>query len=758
MVIQFRCEQCGKEYQVADEMRGWRLTCKACSASIRIPATSAEDPELLEGSEWIEEDEEPEATPETPAEPEVLEVSEWIEQDDEIGELELLEEFEEEPPPAPVAKASAEAASVTETPAAAEAPVTETRVEEEYEDISKLVDRRKRRSEEKQQQASSGSGGGGKWLLMGGGTLVLLLLVGLGLYLIFPSGEDAEQVAETTPPGETEADAEASGPILIKPEVREPESVEPQPVVSKPAEPKPVVPQPVMPKPAEPKSAEPKLAKSKPVEPMPVKPKPVVPQPVEPKPAPPKPAAMPVAKDTSKKSEIPAVVKLQPKQEEETATQPTMSPERYDAVADSLRKIVNAFHNMAEMYRGFMPDPKIYKKYYDEEGRLKVSWRVHLLPYLEEEVLYRRFKLDEPWDSPANKEAAKYMPDVYRSPETPADSNLTRFRGFEDLESVVPPATVGRARGRGSNAVASIFTVGSKGRMRDIIDGSSNTIFFIEAGPDQTVEWTKPGELDLASASKSVGKTPLGIPTAFVDGRIRLLKSSIDDKTWRSAIHPADRVELEIDKLSLRVRRVVKVATPEKNLAQMQKISFGLRRFVDSHRRFPPASEHVRKGKQLLSWRVHLLPSLDAHALYAQFKLDEPWDSPHNIKLLELMPDVYECEGVTQPGMTSIMTFVGPGTPFQVDRPGPVYRQFRDGRKYTILFVKAGPDKAVPWTKPEDLPVDPEDPLKSLGTLPGDHFQAGIADGTVHEIKTNIPAEKLKHLINHQDGKVVGDF
>ncbi|QDU47917.1 DUF1559 family PulG-like putative transporter [Gimesia panareensis] len=734
MVIQFRCEQCGKEYQVADEMRGWRLTCKACAASIRIPETSAEDEELLEGSDWIEEDEEPEPTPEpTPepiAEPEVLEVLEWIEEDDEIGELELLEE---------------------DTPA-----------EEEYEDISSLVDRRKKRSEEKQQHASSGSGGAGKWLLMGGGTLVLLLLVGLGLYLIFPSGEDAEQVAETTPPGETEADAEASGPILIKPEVREPEPVEPQPVASKPVEPKPVVPQPVMPKPALPKPAvpkpvEPKLAKSKPVEPMPAKPKPVVPQPVEPKPDLPTPAAKPVAQDTSKKSEIPAVVKLKFRQKE-PVTQPTMSPERYDAVTDSFRKMTNAFHNMADIYQGFMPDPKIYKKYYDEEGRLKVSWRVHLLPYLEEEVLYRRFKLDEPWDSPANKEAAKYMPDVYRSPETPADSNLTRFRGFEDLESVVPPATVGRARGRGASAVASIFTVGSKGRMRDIIDGSSNTIFFIEAGPDQAVEWTKPGELDLASASKSVGKTPLGIPTAFVDGRIRLLKSSIDDETWRSAIHPADRVKLDIDKLSLKIRRVVKVATPEKNLAQMQKISLGLRRFVDSHRRLPPASEHVMKGKQLLSWRVHLLPSLDAYALYAQFKLDEPWDSPHNIKLLELMPDVYECEGVTQPGMTSIMTFVGPGTPFQVDRPGPLYRQFRDGRKYTILFVKAGPDKAVPWTKPEDLPVDPEGPLKSLGTIQGDHFQAGIADGTVHEIKTDIPAETLKHLINHQDGKVVGDF
>ncbi|MCA9006797.1 MAG: DUF1559 domain-containing protein, partial [Planctomycetaceae bacterium] len=465
---------------------------------------------------------------------------------------------------------------------------------------------------------------------------------------------------------------------------------------------------------------------------------------------------MTVAAATSKLPEPPAVAKAEPTKE--VATQPTMSYERYQAVEDSLGKIAGAFHNLAAIYQAFMPDPKIYKRYYDGQGRLKVSWRVHLLPYLGEEVLFQRFKLDEAWDSPINKAAAKYMPAIYRSPETPTGSNLTRFRGFEDPKIVAPPENAGRSRGRGANAVASMFTAGSTGRMRDIIDGFSNTVFLVEVGPDQAVEWTKPGELDLASASKSVGKTPLGIPTAFIDARIRLLKSDIDDETWRSLIHPADRAKVDIDKLSLRVRRSLNVKAPDKNLAQMKKVSSGLLRFVDTHRRFPPASKHLRKGQQLLSWRVHLLPSLDAHSLYEQFKLDEPWDSPHNIKLLKLMPDVYECEGVTQPGMTSIMHFVGPGTPFQEDRPGPQFSSFPDGVKYTILYVRAGADKAVPWTKPEDLTLNPDDPIQSLGTIKGDHFQAGIADGTVREIKTDIPAEKLKNLINHEDGEVIGDF
>lgn len=626
---------------------------------------------------------------------------------------------------------------------------------EEYEDISYLVDRKKSSPFGTEQNASPESDRTGKWILLGGGTLVVLLLVGLGLYLTLPAGQEVEQVAESDqpafePPVKSEPEAAPSGPILSKPD--EPKSVEPKPVTSKPVEePKPMVPRPVAPK-----QAEPKLAKSRPVEPMPVKPKPVAPKPAESKPAKPEPTAMPVVKATPKKPEAPAVVKAEPV--EEIVTQETMSPERYHKVEDSLSKIMNAFHNYSQTHRGLVPDPKIFKHYYDDQGRLKVSWRVHLLPFLEEELLYQRFKLDEAWDSPINQAAAKYMPAIYRSPETPAASNRTRFRGFEDPESVAQPATAGRARDRGTSSVASIFTVGSRGRMRDVIDGISNTVMLIETGPDQAVEWTKPGELDLASVSKSIGKTPLGIPTAFIDGRIRLLKSSIDDETWRSVIHPADRAKVDLDKLLLKVRRPIKVTTPENNLVQLKKISFGILRFIDSHRRFPPATEHVIKGKELLSWRVHLLPSLGAHTLYAQFKLDEPWDSPHNIKLLELMPDVYECEGVTQPGLTSIMKFVGPGTPFQVDKPGPTYSRIPDGRKYTILYVKAGPDKAVPWTKPEDLTLDLENPHQSLGTIKGDHFQAGIADGTVREIKTDISAEKLKNLINHQDGQVVGDF
>ena len=47
------------------------------------------------------------------------------------------------------------------------------------------------------------------------------------------------------------------------------------------------------------------------------------------------------------------------------------------------------------------------------------------------------------------------------------------------------------------------------------------------------------------------------------------------------------------------------------------------------------------EGGPLLSWRVHILPFIEQQELYDRFKLDEPWDSEHNIKLLNEMPFVY---------------------------------------------------------------------------------------------------------------------
>src|SRR5262249_50595397 len=67
------------------------------------------------------------------------------------------------------------------------------------------------------------------------------------------------------------------------------------------------------------------------------------------------------------------------------------SPQR-TGVANNLKQIGVAFHNYLSNHGAF-PASAIYGK----DGKPLLSWRVALLPYLEQEALYREFKLDEPW-------------------------------------------------------------------------------------------------------------------------------------------------------------------------------------------------------------------------------------------------------------------------------------------------------------------------------------------------------------------------
>ena len=75
----------------------------------------------------------------------------------------------------------------------------------------------------------------------------------------------------------------------------------------------------------------------------------------------------------------------------------------------------------------------------------------------------------------------------------------------------------------------------------------------------------------------------------------------------------------------------------------LKQIGLAMHNYASANGGFPPAAIVDPRGKPLLSWRVAILPYLDANPLYAKFKLDEPWDSPHNKELLKYMPAVYGC-------------------------------------------------------------------------------------------------------------------
>jgi hypothetical protein len=179
--------------------------------------------------------------------------------------------------------------------------------------------------------------------------------------------------------------------------------------------------------------------------------------------------------------------------------------------------------------------------------------------------------------------------------------------------------------------------------------------------------------------------------------------------------------------------------------------------YYDVHGRLPPAVVYGEGDEPLYSWRVLLLPFLEENALYQQFKLGEPWDSPDNLQLLSRMPPVYGPfrEGASSPPYSTFYrVFFGSGAAFEGHEGLRLRDDFPDGTSETILIVEAG--DAVPWTKPEELIYDPRQTLPSLGGISKDGFRAALADGSVHIVKRNTSERTLRALITRNGGDKPG--
>jgi len=190
----------------------------------------------------------------------------------------------------------------------------------------------------------------------------------------------------------------------------------------------------------------------------------------------------------------------------------------------------------------------------------------------------------------------------------------------------------------------------------------------------------------------------------------------------------------------------------------LKQIGLAMHNYHDVNGAFPPAAVCDKTGKPMLSWRVLILPYIEQDSLFKEFRLDEPWDSEHNKKLISKMPRVYAL--ATQPqGSTDTYyrVFVGNGALFDYVR-GPKITEITDGTSNTIMAVTAA--EAVPWTKPDELAFDPDkDMVKLLGTLPsGDVCNAAYCDGSVRAIAVKtIKRQTLNALVTKAGGEVIDD-
>ncbi len=197
---------------------------------------------------------------------------------------------------------------------------------------------------------------------------------------------------------------------------------------------------------------------------------------------------------------------------------------RHSQGANNLKQIGLAFHIFHDAM-GYFPSDIVDKK----TGKPLLSWRVAILPYIEQNALYQQFKLDEPWDSEHNLKLAKTLIKVYQAPtqkeRTDAKGNvLTHYMAFT---------------GKGT-----LYPGGKKLKMADVTDGLSNTILCVESKSPGI--WTKPADIpfdaekDFPALDSVVGLTPSGFHALLGDGSVRLFKFDLDRKTMKLLIMPAD--------------------------------------------------------------------------------------------------------------------------------------------------------------------------------------------------------------------------
>jgi hypothetical protein len=157
---------------------------------------------------------------------------------------------------------------------------------------------------------------------------------------------------------------------------------------------------------------------------------------------------------------------------------------------NNLKQLALAMHNYQDTFQQLPP-----AVVYDKDGKPLYSWRVLILPFIEQDNIYRQWHFDEPWDGPNNKQLSAMLIKTFMKPgtTTPGDTYYQVFDGptaafdSDPRNGLVPfmalgPPGMGLQQSKKVSRIPASFP-----------DGTSNTILIAEAG--DPVPWAKPGDL-----------------------------------------------------------------------------------------------------------------------------------------------------------------------------------------------------------------------------------------------------------------------
>lgn len=212
-----------------------------------------------------------------------------------------------------------------------------------------------------------------------------------------------------------------------------------------------------------------------------------------------------------------------------------LSPRRAqrNQATNNLKQLGLAMHNFHDSHKRF---PAAAQQ--DKDGKPLLSWRVQILPFIDQAPLFDQFHMDEPWDSPHNKALIKHIPPTYVAPGSKAGAGKTNYVGVRNDKA--------------------IFRDGEGIRIADILDGTSNTIMIVEADDDHAVIWTKPDDLELDEKKPHTGLGKLrkdGFLATMCDGAVHFIPSSVTPETLLKLIFRNDGQVIDFNEFRAGVNR-----------------------------------------------------------------------------------------------------------------------------------------------------------------------------------------------------------
>jgi prepilin-type processing-associated H-X9-DG protein len=192
--------------------------------------------------------------------------------------------------------------------------------------------------------------------------------------------------------------------------------------------------------------------------------------------------------------------------------------------SNNLKQIGLALHNYHDIYGRF---PPAYVA--DADGRRLYSWRVLILPFIEQKPLYDQFRLDEPWDSPANLPLSQTEIYVFCCPSDEA-SGTPASPGMTNYLAIVGPWTM--------------WPEAASRSFADFTDGMSNSLAVVEVR-DSGIHWAEPRDLHVDQMTRGVNPAAGqgissghegGANVLIADGSVRFLKSDTPAATLEALL------------------------------------------------------------------------------------------------------------------------------------------------------------------------------------------------------------------------------